>query len=83
VEESASKVMPYRLDIPDLAQGVAASQVVVEEAGAPVMLALRLKVVNNAIAEVETQVTRSQKEGAINCQRPTTNDQPLPIPNSQ
>jgi hypothetical protein len=36
---------PYRLDILDTAQGVAASQVVVEEAGAPVMLALRLKVV--------------------------------------
>src|SRR4029453_6183311 len=47
------------------AQGVAATQVVIEEAGAPVMLALRLKVVNNAIAEGETQVTRNQKEGAI------------------
>jgi len=63
--KSASKIRPYRLDILDVAQGVAASQVVVEEAGAPVMLALRLKVVNNAIAEVETQVTRNQKEGAI------------------
>ncbi len=63
--KNASKIRPYRLDILDTAQGVAATQVVVEEAGAPVMLAMRLKLVNNAIAEVETQVTRSQKEGAI------------------
>ena len=63
--KQASKVRPYRLDILDVAQGVAASQVVVEEAGMPVMLMLRLKVVNRTISEVETQVTRSQKEGAI------------------
>ena len=61
----ASGLRPYRLDILDPAQGVAASQVVVEEAGSPVMLMLRLKVVNGAITEVETQVTRNQKEGAI------------------
>lgn len=63
--KNASKLRPYRLDILDTAQGVAASQVVVEESGTPVMLALRLKVANNAITEVETQVTRNQKEGAI------------------
>jgi hypothetical protein len=63
--KQASKIRPYRLDILDTAQGVAASQVVVEEAGSPVMLMLRLKVVDRKIAEVETQVTRSQKEGAI------------------
>jgi hypothetical protein len=39
--------------------------VVVEEAGAPVMLMLRLKIANGAISEVETQVTRSREEGAI------------------
>jgi hypothetical protein len=61
----ASKIRPYRLDILDVAQGVAASQVVVEEAGAPVMLMLRLKIANRALAEVETQVTRSREEGAI------------------
>jgi hypothetical protein len=61
----ASGIRPYRLDILDPAQGVAASQVVVEEAGSPVMLVLRLKIANNAITEVETQVTRNQKEGAI------------------
>jgi hypothetical protein len=48
----ASKIRPYRLDILDTAQGVAASQVVVEEAGAPVMLMLRLKIANGTIAEV-------------------------------
>lgn len=63
--KQASKIRPYRLDILDVGQGVAASQVVVEEAGAPVMLALRLKVANGKISEVETQVTRNQKEGAI------------------
>jgi hypothetical protein len=31
----------------------------------PVMLMLRLKVANMRITEVETQVTRNQKEGAI------------------
>src|SRR4051812_12520746 len=61
----ASKIRPYRLDILDVAQGVAASQVVVEEAGAPVMLMLRLKIASGAISEVETQVTRSREEGAI------------------
>ncbi len=63
--KQASGIRPYRLDILDNAQGVAASQVVVEEAGAPVMLMLRLKVADRKITEVETQVTRSQKEGAI------------------
>jgi hypothetical protein len=61
----ASKIRPYRLDILDVAQSVAASQVVVEEAGAPVMLMLRLKIANGAISEVESQVTRSREEGAI------------------
>ena len=45
--------------------GVAASQVVVEEAGMPVMLVLRLKVADKKITEVETQTTRSRTEGAI------------------
>jgi hypothetical protein len=63
--KAASKIRPYRLDILDATQGVAASQVVVEEAGSPVLLMLRLKVAGKAITEVETQVTRNQKEGAI------------------
>jgi hypothetical protein len=63
--KAASRISTYRQDILDVRQGVAASQVVVEEAGTPVMLMLRLKVVDKKITEVETQVTRTQKEGAI------------------
>jgi hypothetical protein len=63
--KDASRVRPYRLDILDVREGVAASQVVVEEAGSPVLLVVRLKVGGGKIAEIETMVTRSQKEGAI------------------
>jgi len=63
--KNASLVRPYRQDILDVRQGVAASQVVVEENGSPDMLMLRLKIVDRRITEVETQVTRNQKEGAI------------------
>jgi hypothetical protein len=63
--KNASRLRPFRFDILDVKQGVAASQVIVEEAGSPVMLMLRLKVVDKKIAEVETQVTRSQAEGSI------------------
>jgi hypothetical protein len=63
--KTASGLRKYRQDILDVRQGVAASQVVVEEAGMPVMLMLRLKVVDKKITEVETQTTRSRAEGAI------------------
>jgi hypothetical protein len=63
--QKASRLGPYRLDILDVRQGVAATQAVVEEAGAPVMLMLRLKLDGAKIAEVETQVTRSKVEGSI------------------
>jgi hypothetical protein len=63
--KNASAIRAYRQDILDVRQGVAASQVIVEEGGSPVMLVLRLKVANKKITEVETQVTRAQKEGAI------------------
>src|SRR5215469_14671615 len=63
--KSASAIRPYRQDILDVRQGVAASHVVVEEGGSPVLLALRLKIAGNKISEVETMVTRSRKEGAL------------------
>jgi len=63
--KTASGLRKYRQDILDVRQGVAASQVVVEEAGMPVMLMLRLKVADKKIVEVETQTTRSRAEGAI------------------
>ena len=63
--KKASKIRSYREDVLDVPQGVAASRVVVEEAGTPVLLAMRLKVADVKITEVETQVTRTQKEGAL------------------
>ena len=63
--KNASRVRAYRQDVLDTRQGVAASQVVVEEAGSPALLVLRLKVANKKITEMETMVTRTQKEGAL------------------
>jgi hypothetical protein len=63
--KEASKITSYRQDILDVPKGVAASQVIVEEAGSPVMLMLRLKVANKRITEIETQVTRKQSEGGL------------------
>jgi hypothetical protein len=63
--KNASGIGSYRLDILDVRQGVAVSQVVMQEAGALVMLSLRLKVMDRKISEIETQVTRKQSEGAI------------------
>lgn len=61
----ASKIRDYRQDILDVPQGVAASHVVVEEGGMPALLVVRLKIAGKKITEVETQVTRTQKEGAL------------------
>jgi hypothetical protein len=63
--KDASGIRGYRQDVLDVRQGVAASQVVVEEAGSPALLTLRLKVANQKITEIETMVTRTQKEGAL------------------
>ena len=63
--KNASGLGSYRQDILDVRQGVAASLVVAEEGGSPVLFALRLKVADKKITEVETQVTRGQKEGAL------------------
>lgn len=63
--KGASKIRTYRQDFLDVREGVAASHVVVEENGTPVMLALRLKIADKKIAEIETMVTRSKAEGAI------------------
>jgi len=63
--KNASKLRPYRQDFLDVREGVAAAHVVVEEAGNPVMLALRLKIVNRKLTEMETMVTRSKAEGAL------------------
>jgi hypothetical protein len=62
--KGASKIRDW-VGILDVKQGVAATEVVVEENGTPVMLALRLKVAGKKITEIETQVTRTQKEGGL------------------
>src|ERR1700678_260189 len=63
--KDASRIQAYRQDVLDVRQGVAASQVVVEEAGSPALFVLRLKVADKKITEIETMVTRTQKEGAL------------------
>jgi hypothetical protein len=63
--KNATGIRTHRQDILDVRQGVAASQVIVEENGSPVMLVLRLKVADKKITEVETQVTRNRDQGAI------------------
>jgi hypothetical protein len=63
--KNASRLRTYRQDILDVRQGVAASQVVMEEGDSPVLLMLRLKVASRKISEIETQVTRTQKEGGL------------------
>jgi hypothetical protein len=63
--KDASRIRAYRQDVLDAREGVAASQVIVEEAGSPVFLVLRLKIAGKKIAEIETMVTRTQKEGAL------------------
>jgi hypothetical protein len=55
----------YRQDFLDVREGVAGSHIVLEENGVPVMLVLRLKLVDRKITEIETQVTRNQTEGVI------------------
>ena len=63
--KSASGFRTYRQDVLDVRQGVAGSQVVIEEGGSPVLLELRLKVVDQKITEVETMTVRNQKEGVL------------------
>src|SRR5580658_9609434 len=63
--KDASRIRAYRQDILDVRQGFAASQVIVEVAGSPVFLVLRLKIADRKITEIETMVTRTQKEGAL------------------
>ena len=63
--KGASKLRSYRQDFLDVREGMAASHVIVEENGNPVMLAVRLKIADKKINEIETMVTRSRTEGAI------------------
>jgi hypothetical protein len=62
---TVTKLRGYRQDFLDERGGMAGADVVVEEVGAPVMLVVRLKVVDRKITEIETVATRSRAEGLI------------------
>ncbi len=62
---TVTRLRGYRQDILDERAGTAGSMVVVEEVGAPVLLVVRLKVVDDKIAEIETVATRSRADGLI------------------
>jgi hypothetical protein len=55
----------YRQDIIDERAGMAGADVVALESGAPILLVVRLKVVDAQITEIETVATRSRAEGLI------------------
>jgi hypothetical protein len=63
--KNASGLRSYRQDFLDVREGQAATHVIVEEGGNPAMLALRLKVTDRKISEIETMVTRNRTEGAL------------------
>src|SRR6185295_10306895 len=62
---TVTKLRGYRQDFLDERGGMAGADVVVEEVGAPVMLVVRLKVVDRKITEIETVATRGRSEGLI------------------
>lgn len=63
--KTISKVRGYREDFLDTRQSIAASFVVVEDNSMPALFVLRLKAAGKKITEIETQVTRTQKEGGL------------------
>ncbi|HET7131659.1 MAG TPA: hypothetical protein VFJ95_05390 [Gammaproteobacteria bacterium] len=62
---TVTRLRGYRQDILDQRAGMAGADVVVEEVGAPVLLVVRLKVVDRKVTEIETVATRSRSEGLI------------------
>jgi hypothetical protein len=63
--QTASKLRTFRQDILDLEQNTAVSLVVFEQGGSPALFALRLKIADQKISEIETMVVRTQAEGMI------------------
>ena len=61
---TVTRLRGYRQDILDERAGMAGADVIVEEVGAPVMLVVRLKVVDRKITEIETVATRSRSRRA-------------------
>ena len=62
---SVTRLRGFRQDILDERTGMAGADVIVEESGAPTMLVVRLKVVDQKITEIETVATHSRAEGLI------------------
>jgi len=62
---TVTRLRGYRQDILDERAGMAGTHIVVEEVGAPVLLVVRLEVVDEKITEIETVATRSRSEGLI------------------
>jgi len=62
---TVTRLRGYRQDILDESAGMAGVHVVVEEDGAPVLLVVRLKVLDDEITEIETVATRSRSDGLI------------------
>jgi hypothetical protein len=62
---SITALRGFRQDFIDERMGVAGAHVMVEESGAPIMLVVRIKVVDNQLTELELVPTRSRTEGLI------------------
>ena len=63
--KTVTRLRGYRQDFLDERGGMATAAAVVEEVGAPVLLVVRLKVVDQKITEMELVATRSRADGLI------------------
>src|SRR3569833_1475732 len=63
--KTVTRLRGYRQDFLDERGGMATAAAVVEEVGAPVLLVVRLKVVDQKITEIELVGTRSRADGLI------------------
>jgi hypothetical protein len=62
---TVTRLRGYRQDFLDERDGMATAGALVEEVGAPVLLVVRLKVVDRKITEMELVATRSRADGLI------------------
>jgi hypothetical protein len=85
--KSPVKFRSYRLDIIDPQQGIAAVHAVLDDNGAPILFAGRLKVVERKITEIETLVAHSQAEAMLfapaNLTTPTSEMTSTPPPSER